>query len=152
MFSEGKLVSIKLCSFLWWRPFITKVDTIPCMPIILIPLIKILLYFIVDHEVINIKVGDYMAKKYYIITMENLALVYCYWLYIWSMDDWYRFCIALLLSLNAAVTRPESGIHTSGHNWILVGISNFSRPLFLPWAARILRTSPTRPGSLHMSS
>ena len=48
------------------------------MPIILIPLIKILLYFIVDHEVINIKVGDYMAKKYYIITMENLALVYCY--------------------------------------------------------------------------
>ena len=57
-------------------------------------------------------------------------VVYCP--YIWSMAAWNWSWIALRLSLKAAVTRPESGIQTSGQSWIFVGISNFSSPFCFP--------------------
>ena len=72
--------------------------------------------------------------------------------YILSIDDWNARWIAFLFNLKAAVTSPESGIHTSGQSWIFVGISNFSRPFFFPWRDKILRTSLTRSGSLQISS
>ena len=47
--------------------------------------------------------------------------------YIRSIRCWYRSWIVLRFSLNAAVTRPKSGVHTSDTNLTACGISNFSK-------------------------
>ena len=47
--------------------------------------------------------------------------------YMRSMRCWYRSWIVLRFSLNAAVTRPESGVQTSDTNFKACGISNFSK-------------------------
>lgn len=41
------------------------------------------------------------------------------------------FLMTSLLSLRAAVTKPDSGVHTSESNLIFAGISNFSKRAFL---------------------
>jgi len=47
--------------------------------------------------------------------------------YMRSIRCWYRSWIVLRFSLNAAVTRPKSGVQTSDTNLTACGISNFSR-------------------------
>lgn len=47
----------------------------------------------------------------------------------------YVFLITSLLSLSAAVTRPDSGAHGSGISLTLAGVSNFSsRACFAAWS------------------
>ncbi len=41
--------------------------------------------------------------------------------------------MGLRLSLNAAVTSPDSGVHSSGQMVTAPGSSKRSRPDFLPW-------------------
>lgn len=50
---------------------------------------------------------------------------FSYQAYIRLMSALYRSWISFRFSLNAAVTRPLSGVHTSLHNVTAAGISNF---------------------------
>ena len=48
------------------------------------------------------------------------------------MSCWKKLWIIFLFSLNAAVTRPDSGVQASGTRVTIFGISNFSRLDFIP--------------------
>ena len=48
------------------------------------------------------------------------------------MSCWKKLWIIFLLSLNAAVTSPDSGVQASGARVTILGISNFSRLDLIP--------------------
>ena len=62
-------------------------------------------------------------------------------LYIWSMSCWKKVWMTFLLILNAAVTRPDSGVQASGTRVTILGISNFSRLDLMPWMLILFRTA-----------
>lgn len=46
--------------------------------------------------------------------------------YMRFISCWYRSCMSFLFNLNAAVTSPMSGDHTSAQSFTAAGISNFN--------------------------
>ena len=61
--------------------------------------------------------------------------------YILSISCWYVLWISFLLSLRAAVTRPESGSQGAASSVTRGGTSNFSSPCCRPYSDRVLDTA-----------
>jgi len=59
--------------------------------------------------------------------VKRLVVSLAYEAYNFESSSSNVFFMASLLSLRAAVTRPDSGVHGSESNLIFAGISNFSR-------------------------
>ena len=57
------------------------------------------------------------------------------------MSCWKKLWIIFLLSLKAAVTKPDSGVQASGTRVTILGISNFSRLDLIPCTFMLLITA-----------